>query len=70
MFKYLTLAFISFIFSVFIGRILPYSYKTIYIYPTPKNQNKFIFKDKVNNCYKIKTKKQNCNKASILPIQI
>ena len=47
--------------------------KTIYIYPTPENVNKFLFKDKADNCFYFQEQHISCPKNSSLitdmPIQ-
>ena len=48
--------------------------KTIYIYPTPENVNKVLFKDKADNCFTFLPKEIKCpiNTASIktIPVQV
>jgi hypothetical protein len=47
--------------------------KTIYIYPTPENVDKILFKDKANNCFHFEQQFVDCpkdtNLISTIPIQ-
>jgi hypothetical protein len=47
--------------------------KTIYIYPTPENVDKVLFKDKADNCFYLKPEEVKCPKdeslISDIPIQ-
>ena len=64
---------ISFAIGIFFIYILGPEMKTIYIYPTPENVNKFLFKDKADNCFYFKEQHISCPKNSSLitdmPIQ-
>ena len=47
--------------------------KTIYIYPSPENVDKILFKDKADNCFYFEEEYVKCpedeNKISKIPIQ-
>ncbi len=47
--------------------------KTIYIYPSPENVDKILFKDKADNCFNFKEENVECpkdnNLISKIPIQ-
>lgn len=64
---------ISFTIGLFFIYILGPEMKTIYIYPSPENTNKVLFKDKADNCFYFDEKIVNCpNDKDIfnIPIQI
>ena len=65
---------ISFAVGLFFIYILGPDMKTIYIYPSPENVDKVLFKDKADNCFYFKEEVVECplDKASILgiPIQV
>ena len=43
----------------------------IYVYPTPENSNKILYKDQVDNCYKSKPTIVKCsNDAKSIPAQV
>jgi len=48
--------------------------KTIYIYPSPENIDKVIFKDKAENCFSFQANEVECPKnesiLSKIPLQI
>jgi hypothetical protein len=64
---------ISFALGIFFVYVLGPEMKTIYVYPTPENVNKILFKDKANNCFKFVEEIVDCPKdkklISIIPIQ-
>jgi hypothetical protein len=64
---------ISFAIGVFFIYILGPKMKTIYIYPSPENVNKVLFKDKADNCFYFKEEVVECPKdhslISNIPIQ-
>jgi hypothetical protein len=45
----------------------------IYVYPTPDNQNKILYKDKTDNCFKFNAEEVDCpddkTKIKNIPIQ-
>jgi hypothetical protein len=61
-FKYIS--FPAFLISLAIGLLFVYitndEPKIIYIYPTPDNSDKVLFKDKADNCYKFKANEISC----------
>jgi hypothetical protein len=65
---------ISFAVGLFFVYILGPELKTIYIYPTPENINKILFKDKADNCFSFEEQYVDCpsnnSLLSKLPIQI
>jgi hypothetical protein len=64
---------ISFAIGLFFAYILGPETKTIFIYPSPENVDKILFKDKANNCFYFEEEKVECpaNKSLIssIPIQ-
>lgn len=66
-----------FIVSLAIGVLFVYLWrpkeKVIYVYPTPDNVDKIIYKDKVNNCFKFEAQEVRCpsdtNKIKEIPLQ-
>jgi hypothetical protein len=74
-FKYISLPvfLISFSIGLFFIYVLGPETKTIYIYPTPENIDKILFKDKANNCFNFEEKIVDCPKdkslISTIPIQ-
>jgi hypothetical protein len=65
---------ISFAIGIFFIYILGPEMKTIYIYPTPENVDKILFKDKADNCFYFEEEIIDCpNDTSLIsniPIQI
>jgi len=64
---------ISFAIGLFFVYILGPEMKTVFIYPTPENVDKFLFKDKADNCFSFKQEIIECPKdeslISKIPIQ-
>jgi|UniRef100_A0A6C0DHK8 hypothetical protein len=66
-----------FLISFAIGLFFVYIYgpemKTIYIYPSPENVDKIVFKDKADNCFHFQPYEVNCPKdvslINEIPIQ-
>jgi hypothetical protein len=65
---------ISFAIGLFFIYILGPEMKTIYIYPSPENVDKVLFKDKADNCFLFEEKNIECpkdeNKIFGIPIQV
>jgi len=72
------ISFRIFMISFAIGLFFVYIYgpemKTIYIYPSPENIDKVIFKDKADNCFSFQANEVECPKnesiLSKIPLQI
>ena len=64
---------VSFAIGLFFTYILGPETKTIYIYPSPENINKVLFKDKANNCFTFEEEVIECpqdiSKISTIPMQ-
>jgi len=64
---------ISFAIGIFFVYIWGADTKTIYIYPTPENVDKVLFKDKAKNCFYFEEEVVECpkdkSKISSIPIQ-
>ncbi len=64
---------ISFAIGIFFIYILGPKMKHIYIYPTPENVDKVLFKDKADNCFRFEEEEIKCPTDSTLissiPIQ-
>ena len=66
-----------FLISLSIGIFFVYIFgsdrKIIYVYPTPENVNKILYKDKAYNCFKLESKEVKCptdsSKITNIPIQ-
>ena len=57
--------------GLFLNYILSPEQKVIYVYPTPENSNKILYKDQVDNCYKSKPTIVKCNNdAKSIPAQV
>ena len=65
--------FISFAIGMFFVYVLGYEKKKIYIYPTPENIDKILFRDKANNCFTFREEEIDCPEdeslISSIPIQ-
>ena len=71
--KYINLTY--FVCALAIGLFLNYIHspeqKIIYVYPTPENTNKVLYKDQADNCYKYKANVVKCsNDAQPIPAQV
>jgi hypothetical protein len=64
---------LSFSIGLFFIYVLGPELKPIFIYPSPENVDKVLFKDKADNCFYFDEKKVNCPKDELListiPIQ-
>jgi hypothetical protein len=64
---------ISFAIGLFFVYILGPEMKTIYIYPTPENVDKILFRDKADNCFQFEEEIVECptdkSLISNIPIQ-
>lgn len=66
-----------FLVSLAIGILFVYLFQpelnVIYVYPTPDNQNKILYKDKTDNCFKFNSEEVDCpddkTKIKNIPIQ-
>lgn len=69
----LPIFFISFTIGLFFVYILGPEIKPIYVYPTPENVDKIMFKDKADNCFQFEEQIVDCPKdvslLSKIPIQ-
>jgi hypothetical protein len=65
--------FVSLAIGLFFIYILGPDKKTIYIYPSPENLDKILFKDKADNCFSFDQEEVDCptdpSKISNVPIQ-
>jgi hypothetical protein len=61
---------ISFAIGIFFIYVLGPKMKTIYIYPSPENVNKILFKDKAENCFYFKEQIVECPRDESLIINI
>jgi hypothetical protein len=64
---------ISFALGLFFVYIMGPEMKTVYVYPSPKNYTKMLYKDTANQCFQFKPLETNCpiNPLSIktVPVQ-
>ena len=64
---------ISFILGFIFIYIVGPATKTIFVYPSPENVNKILFKDNANNCFYFDEQEVNCptdlSAISTIPIQ-
>jgi len=75
LFNYISLP--IFVISFAIGLLFVYMFgpetKTIYVYPTPENVDKILYKDKANNCFQFEEETIDCpsdpTKITDIPIQ-
>jgi hypothetical protein len=76
LFNYISLPIflISFAIGLLFVYILGPEIKTIYVYPTPENVDKILFKDKAENCFHFEEEDIDCptdvTKISEIPIQM
>lgn len=76
LFNYISLPIflISFSIGLLFVYILGPEIKTIYVYPTPENVDKILFKDKAENCFHFEEEDIDCptdvTKISEIPIQM
>ena len=63
-FDYISLPifFVSLAIGLFFVYILGPDTKPVYIYPSPDNIDKFLFKDDANNCFKYESNEVTCPK--------
>ena len=72
------ISFPLFFMSLAIGLFFIYAWgpemKTIYIYPSPENVEKILFKDNADNCFYLKPVEVKCpkdlSKIATIPIQV
>ena len=75
-FDYISLPYflVSFAIGLFFVYVLGPERKTIFVYPTPENTDKVLFKDKANNCFSFETEEVECPKdmslISRIPFQV
>ena len=66
-----------FLLSLALGILFVYLFQpdlsVIYVYPTPDNQDKILYKDKIDNCFKFNSQQVKCpeneSKIKNIPIQ-
>jgi hypothetical protein len=65
---------ISLAIGLFFVYILGPDLKTVYVYPSPENVEKILFKDNANNCFKFRAIETQCptneSEISKIPLQI
>ncbi len=70
----LPIFFISLAIGLFFVYIMGDDMKTIYIYPTPENVDKILFKDNADNCFRFTPVVTKCpsdeSKIEKIPIQV
>tara|TARA_X000001036_G_C20677442_1_gene804703 strand:- start:1993 stop:2211 length:219 start_codon:yes stop_codon:yes gene_type:complete len=71
--KYINLPY--FLCALAIGLFLNYIHspeqKVIFVYPTPENTQKILYRDQAENCYKYKARTVKCgNNAKSIPAQV
>ena len=71
-FKYISIPifFISFVIGLFFTYVLGPEMKTVYIYPSPENVDKILFKDKAENCFNFEEEIVKCPKDKSLITKI
>jgi hypothetical protein len=71
-FKYISIPifFISFAIGLFFTYVLGPEMKTVYIYPSPENVDKILFKDKAENCFNFEEVIVKCPKDNSLITKI
>ena len=75
MFDYISLPifFVSLAIGLFFVYILGPDTKSVYIYPSPDNIDKILFKDDANNCFKYEPEEVTCpkdeSKIANVPVQ-
>lgn len=62
--------FISFAIGLFMVYVLGEDIKKIYIYPTPDNVDKILFKDKTGNCSRFSVVETNCPDSGAEPFPV
>jgi hypothetical protein len=62
--------FISFAVGLFMVYVLGLDIKKVYVYPTPDNVDKILFKDKTGNCVKYNIQETPCPALGAEPLPI